>query len=153
MSALRRITDIKIPSFDSNVAHSFSAVRTIGQENRRRLEAIQLLIGIEPFTYSFDLPALMELDRQLCWFQDEFPNLKVVEIVIQLTALAEGLEQHFPRLKTRISLRWHTRYIPHNNYITTDRHCCRFRPQIIAALVCQNRAKQFARPRWTACTL
>ncbi|KAJ7719220.1 hypothetical protein B0H14DRAFT_3010201 [Mycena olivaceomarginata] len=93
---------VSIPSFDSNVAHSFSAVRTIGQENRRRLEAIQLLIGIEPFTYSFDLPALMELDRQLCWFQEEFPNLKVVEIVIQPTALAEGLEQHFPRLKTRI---------------------------------------------------
>ncbi|KAJ7814298.1 hypothetical protein B0H13DRAFT_2293743 [Mycena leptocephala] len=106
VSALRQITDIKITSFSPNVTHSFNLVRTIGQENRWRLEAIQLrILRIESFT--FDLPSLMELDRQLCWVQDEFPNLKVVEIVIERTALAEDLEQHFPRLKTRISLRWH----------------------------------------------
>ncbi|KAJ6498693.1 hypothetical protein DFH09DRAFT_1446337 [Mycena vulgaris] len=114
VSALRRITDIKIPldafdpSFNSNVAQSFSLVRTIGEENRWRLEAIQLLTLLKPFTYCFALPALMEFDRQLCSFQDEFPNLKVVEIVIEPTALVEGLEQHFPRLKTRIPLRWNT---------------------------------------------
>ncbi|KAJ7831477.1 hypothetical protein B0H13DRAFT_2679322 [Mycena leptocephala] len=106
VSALRQITDIKITSFSPNGTHSFNLVKTIGQEARWRLEAIQLrILRIKSFT--FDLPSLMELDRQLCWVQDEFPNLKVVEIVIERTALAEDLEQHFPRLKTRISLRWH----------------------------------------------
>ncbi|KAF8149695.1 hypothetical protein K438DRAFT_2027318 [Mycena galopus ATCC 62051] len=83
VSALRRITDIKITSFSPNVAHSFNLVRTIGQESRWHLEAIQLrILRVESFT--FDLPSLMELDRQLCWVQDEFPNLKVVSNVPHL---------------------------------------------------------------------
>ncbi|KAJ7465349.1 hypothetical protein B0H11DRAFT_63394 [Mycena galericulata] len=109
LSVFRRLIQLEISSLGRGFDFDFMSIRTIAPENRAHLEAIRFLLLRFRDTDSVGL--LLNLDRQISGIQDDFPNLKIVEVAVHLPTpkLTKSVDEYFPSLDARISLRWNFR--------------------------------------------
>ncbi|KAJ7466168.1 hypothetical protein B0H11DRAFT_2284635 [Mycena galericulata] len=81
LSLFRRLVQLEITSSAHGFVFDFRSISTLAPENRAHLEAIRfrILQSREP-----DLEGLfINLDRQISGIQGDFPNLKIVEVVMR----------------------------------------------------------------------
>ncbi|KAJ7493028.1 hypothetical protein B0H11DRAFT_2228357 [Mycena galericulata] len=110
LSVFRRLVQLEISSLGRGSDFDFMSIRTIAPENRAHLEAIRFLFPRYRDTASAS--SLLNLDRQISGIQDDFPNLKIVEVVVRLPTptLTKSVDEYFSSLDARISLRWRTSF-------------------------------------------
>ncbi|KAJ7465354.1 hypothetical protein B0H11DRAFT_2307984 [Mycena galericulata] len=111
LSLFRRLVQLEISSIGPGFVFEFRSISTLAPETRTHLEAIRFLLLLL-FRDADDLAGLLRnLDRQISGIQDDFPNLKIVEVVVYFPTpmLTKSVDEYFPSLDARISLRWNFR--------------------------------------------